>query len=192
MITRAILLSLSLATALALTGCSDIIKATSEGPIQDDPKSRTTGNFIDDELVEIKTLVNIGKASKALSNAHISVTSYNGIVLLTGQVPSEESRALAESVAKQTRKVRKVHNELTISGPTSHIVRTNDAWITTKVKASMLGSDKVNAADVKVVTENGIVYLLGLVSRQEADRAVGLVRESHGVQKIVKMFEYVD
>ena len=188
MINRAILLSL----ALALSGCSDIIKSTQQQPIQEDPKSRTTGSFVDDELIEIKALVNISKASEELKRAHVSVTSYNGLVLLTGQVPNENARQLAESVVRQVRKVRTVHNELAVAGPTSHIVRTNDTWITAKIKASMLGDDKVGVTNVKVVTENGVVYLMGLVSREDAESAVALVRESHGVQKIVKMFEYIN
>ncbi len=188
MITRILLLSF----ALILTGCADVIGTVQKEPIPEDPKSRTTGSFIDDELIEVKALVNISKASAELGESHISATSYNGIVLLTGQVPNENSRMLAESIVRQIRKVRNVHNELTIAGPTSHIVRTNDTWITAKIKARMLGEKNIAVNSVKVVTENGVVYLLGLVNRSDADLAVALARNSHGVQKIVKMFEYIN
>ncbi|MCW8887057.1 MAG: BON domain-containing protein [Motiliproteus sp.] len=180
-----------IAFALTLAGCSNVITATQEGPIQEDPKTRTTGSFIDDELIEVKALVNLNKASDTLANAHVSVTSFNGVVLLTGQVPDENTRMMAESTIRQIRKVRTIHNELTISGPTSHIVRTNDAWITSKIKVNMISDKNFNSSVVKVVTENGVVYLLGLVSHADADKAVALVKQSHGVQKIVKMFEYI-
>ncbi|MEH6626944.1 MAG: BON domain-containing protein [Motiliproteus sp.] len=187
MITRILLLSL----ALFISGCSDVITATQEGPIQEDTKNRTTGSFIDDELIEVKALVNINKASTPLANAHVSVTSFNGVVLLTGQVPDENTRMLAETIVREIRKVRTIHNELSISGPTSHIVRTNDTWITAKIKTHMISDKDFNSTQVKVVTENGVVYLLGLVTRTNADKAVAIVKKSHGVQKIIKMFEYI-
>lgn len=187
MTTRILLLSL----ALIITGCSNVLTATQEGPIPEDPKTRTTGSFIDDELIEVKALVNINKASDTLANAHVSVTSFNGVVLITGQVPDENTRTQAGSTIQAIRKVRTVHNELTISGPTSHIVRTNDTWITAKIKTRMISDKNFNSTQVKVVTENGIVYLLGLVTRADADKAVAIVKESHGVQKIIKMFEYI-
>lgn len=190
--TRVLLTTLSLSVVLAASGCSAVIDATKKEPIHETPTSRTTGSLIDDELIEVKALVNIGKASEALRNSHVSVTSYNGVVLLTGQVPDENSRSLAESVVREIRKVRIIHNELAISGPTSHIVRTNDTWITAKIKVHMLGDTRIKANSVKVVTENGVVYLMGLVKRADADTAVEVVKEAHGVQKIVKMFEYID
>jgi osmotically-inducible protein OsmY len=181
-----------LALAVTLAGCSNVITATQEGPIQDDPKSRTTGSFIDDELIEVKSLVNLNKGSDTLANSHISVTSFNGVVLITGQVPDDNTRVHAESTVRQIRKVRTIHNELTVSGPTSHIVRSNDAWITSKIKVRMISEKNFDSTTVKVVTENGVVYLLGLVTHADADKAVNLVKASHGVQKIVKMFEYID
>ncbi len=184
--------ALFLACTLALGGCSSIISATSEQPMNEVASSRTLGTIIDDESIETKSLVNISKASPALSQSHILVTSYNGVVLLAGQVPDTASRELAETVVKRLSKVRKVYNEISISGPTSHIVRVNDTWISAKVKTKMMANEKVSAMGIKVVTENGVVYLLGLISQEEAAQAVRLVQETHGVQKVVKMFEYID
>jgi osmotically-inducible protein OsmY len=176
---------------LALNGCASVIGATQQEPIAADSTSRTTGSLIDDELIEIKTLVNISKASEQLKRSHISVTSYNGIVLLTGQVATEQDRQLAGKITHKIRKVRKLHNELAVAGPTSAIVRSNDSWLTAKVKSKMLADKDVMSMRIKVVTENGAVYLLGLVTSDQADRAVAITRNTAGVQKVVKMFEYV-
>jgi osmotically-inducible protein OsmY len=186
-------LSLTLVFGLivALGGCSNMISATHEQPLGEDKSARTTGSFVDDELIEIKALVNIGKASETLKGAHISVTSYNGIVLLSGQVPTEQARALAEKTTARIRKVRKIHNELTIAGPTSGIVRTNDSWLTTKIKTKMIADPVLKSRVIKVVTENGTVYLMGLVNDTQARQAVDISRNTAGVQKVVKMFEYL-
>jgi osmotically-inducible protein OsmY len=90
------------------------------------------------------------------------------------------------------RNIKKVHNELEVAGPTSLIARANDNWLTTKIKSSMAVSSSTDANRIKVVTENGIVYLLGLLTREEADAAVQLTRKTYGVQKIVKVFEYIN
>lgn len=184
--------ALSLAGVLLLGGCATVLDATREEPIQDNPTSRTTGSLIDDQLIEIKSQVNIGKASQQLRQSHIVVTSYNGVVLLTGQVAREADRTLAEQTVKQVSKVRSVENELQIAGPTSTIVRANDAWITAKIKTDMIMDKRIDSSKVKVVTENGVVYLMGLTTRSQANRVVDVVKQSHGVQKIVKVFEYID
>ena len=183
--------SLVIALALVLQSCSSIISATSSEPIKENPYKRSTGSRIDDEIIETKALVNIDKADAALAQAHINVTSYNGIVLLTGQVSNESLRQLAAQTTAKIKKVRRVHNELTIAGATSMVVRSNDAWITTKVKSKMLASSEVEGNRIKVVTENGVVYLMGLVTREEADRAAELSRKTGGVQKVVRVFEYI-
>lgn len=183
---------LAISATVLLSGCATILDATREEPFKNNPTERTTGTFIDDEVIEVKAAVNIAKASPALKQAHISVTSYDGVVLLTGQVPNEQERNLAGQVAAKLARVQSVHNELAISGPTSHIVRTNDAWITTKIKANMIADEKIDSTKVKVVTENGVVYLMGKVTAQTGDHAVNIVKSSHGVQKIVKVFEYIN
>ncbi len=179
-------------SSVLMTGCASIIGAAKEEPIREDSGSRTTGSYVDDELIEIKATVNIGKGSEELRSSHISVTSFNGIVLITGQVASESSRQEAERIVSQVRKIRRIHNELTVTSPTSSLTRASDTWITAKIKANMLGEERVDATRVKVVTENGVVYLMGLVSQQEAENAINLVRGVNGIQKIVKIFEYIN
>jgi osmotically-inducible protein OsmY len=174
-----------------LTGCSNLISASREEPIREDQGSRTVGAYIEDEVIENKTLVNINKGSEAVKNSHVSVTSYNGILLLTGQVPDENAKLEVEQIAKQTRKVRKIHNELEVSGPTSSIVRANDAYLTSRIKLQLLADEAAEGTRIKVVTENSSAYLMGLVTEQEADTAVNIIRTIPGVQRIVKVFEYI-
>ncbi len=188
--TLALIASLSLTTII--TGCSDVISAGREEPIHENPGNRTVGSYIDDEVIETLSLVNLNKGSEEMKASNISVTSYNGLVLLTGQAPSDAARAEAEQIVSKIRKVRKIHNEVKISGVSSAIARSNDLWITTKVKAQLLTNESVDGSRIKVVTDGSTVYLMGLVSTQEADIAINIVRNITGVEKIVKVFEYVN
>lgn len=176
---------------ITLTGCASVISASRQEPIREDMGSRTFGSYVEDEVIENKTLVNISKGSAPVRDAHIGVTSYNGVILLTGQVPSEEARREVEQIALQTRKVRKIHNELEIAGPTSSIVRVNDSYLTSRIKLELLANERVEGSRMKVVTENSAVYLMGLVTEEEAQTAINLIRPIPGVQRIVKVFEYI-
>jgi osmotically-inducible protein OsmY len=174
-----------------LSGCSSILAVGTAEPIQENPGKRTIGSIVDDEVIETKTLVNIRKTGDRLAKAHIVVTSYNGIVLLAGQVASAPLREQAATVAAAIPKVQRVYNELTVSGATSGMARSNDAWITAKIKSKMLAKSAIPANRIKVVTENGTVYLMGLLSKEEGDRAAELARKTAGVQKVVRIFEYI-
>jgi osmotically-inducible protein OsmY len=176
---------------ISSTGCSNIIGAGRSQPLAEVETQRSWGRMLDDEGIETKALINIRKADQRLENAHIVVVSFNGNVLLTGQVPSQELAGLAEQTVMKIRYVRQVHNEFSIA-PTSNLsARSNDSWITTRIKSKMLFSTRVDPAEVKVVTEAGTVYLLGLVNQNSADKAVEMARNTSGVQKVVRMFEYV-
>ncbi|KQQ67691.1 phospholipid-binding protein [Pseudomonas sp. Leaf127] len=182
-----------LALCLGLGGCSSVLTATRDNPIEDDRGTRTIGSKIDDSLIETKAAVNISKAHPDLAEgSHVVVTSYNGIVLLAGQTPRAELKTIAEQAAASVQRVKKVNNELQILPPSSLLARNNDAWLTTKIKSQMLTDNSIPGSRIKVVTENGIVYLLGLVTQDEANRATNLVQGVSGVQKIVRLFEYID
>ncbi|MFW3897845.1 BON domain-containing protein [Pseudomonas putida CSV86] len=184
---------MALTLCLSLSGCSSVITASREAPIDDDRGTRTLGSKIDDSLIETKVAVNVAKASPDLDkNSHIVVSSYNGVVLLAGQTPRADLKSLAEQTAGQVQKVKKVHNELQVLQPSSLLARNNDAWLTTKIKTQMLTDANIPATRIKVITENGIVYMLGLLTQAEANRATNLVQGVSGVQKIVKLFEYID
>lgn len=174
-------------------GCASMLGAVSDDDgIEPTPTDRTMGRFIDDEVLENVALVNIRKAAPGLAESHIGVTSFNGVVLIAGQVRAEDLKRLAEEVVRDLRDVRRVHNELEIAGPTSLLTRSGDSWVTSKVKTKLIASDAAPGRDIKVVTENGVVYLLGLVTRDDADTATDIARNTGGVSRVVRMFEYVD
>ena len=151
---------------------------------------RTVGTLTEDEGIEIKAARRIGDQFK--DGVHINVTSFNRMVLLTGEVPDAAARTEAERIAWAVENVRGVHNELAVAGVSSYTVRSNDSLLTTKVKARFLDSQKFNPLHVKVVTENSVVYLMGLVTKQEATDATELARTTGGVQKVVRVFEYTN
>jgi osmotically-inducible protein OsmY len=183
----------ALTLALSVTGCSSVLTAARDKPIDDDRGTRTLGSKIDDSLIETKVSVNIAKANIDLDkNSHVVVTSYNGVVLLAGQTPRADLKTLAEQAASEVQRVKKVHNEIQVLASSSLLARNNDAWLTTKIKTQMLTDSAIPGSRIKVVTENGIVYLLGLLTQAEATRATNLVQGVSGVQKIVKLFEYID
>ena len=153
---------------------------------------RTAGTMVDDQTVELKTLDAILSDKELYEQTHISSTSFNGLVLLTGQAPRAELRERAERIVSSYPEVRRVVNEITLSAPNSVMTRTSDTWITTKVKTLMFAEKHFNANNVKVVTENGTVYLMGLVRRAESAKAVAIARQVKGVQRVVKVFEYID
>ncbi|MDE1166860.1 MAG: BON domain-containing protein [Pseudomonas sp.] len=184
---------MALTLCLSLSGCSSVLTATRDTPIQDDRGTRTFGSKIDDSLIETKVEVNVAKASPDLDNgSHIVVASFNGVVLLAGQTPRADLKSMAEQAAGSVQRVKKVHNELQVLPPSSILARNNDAWLTTKIKTQMLTDNAIPGSRIKIITENGIVYMLGLVTQQEAARAANLVQGVGGVQKIVKLFEYID
>jgi len=178
---------LSLLMVLILNGCSTVT-----GPTSEDYGKRTLGTVWDDQMIESRGKANIRAADEQLKKAHINITAFNGMVLLTGQVASSELKNTAGNSIADLRKVRTVHNELEVAGPTSMMARTNDSWLTTKVKTALLTSKNTEGRRVKVVTENNIVFLMGLLTRSEADAAVEKTRKVFGVQKIVKVFEYIN
>ena len=149
---------------------------------------RTAGAQVDDEGIEIKVTAEIERLYG--DRAHVNVTSYNGIVLLTGEVPDQGAWASVGAFAKAQAKVRDVRNELVVGPPTSLSQRSNDSYITSKVKARFIEANKFPPNVVKVVTERGVVYLMGIVSKQEGDAAGEVAATTEGVAKVVKVFEY--
>lgn len=152
----------------------------------------SVGESFSDSRNESLAKKRIQDANPGLADAKIDVTSFDGIVLITGQVSSEDLIPIASAQVEPLRNVRKVHNELTVAGKTTLLSRTNDSWLTTKVKSTLSASESSDATRIKVVTENGVVYLMGLLTRAEADAAVDTTRGIKGVQKIVKVFEYIN
>ena len=157
----------------------------------EDLRKRTTGVFIDDIGIEHVVMREIN-ADERLRPGHVIVVSVNGVVLLVGQLPTEELKSAAQRAAERVRKVRKIHNEIEVAPPTNIGVRTNDKWMKTKVKTALLASEDVDATRIKVVAENSVIYLMGVMPRQQGDAAAEVARSIFGVQKVVKVLEYID
>jgi osmotically-inducible protein OsmY len=183
---------LALCSFLLLAGCGSMLASMESNSIEDDPGERTMGQQIEDESIETKAMVNIRAADDRFDNAHIVVVSFNGYVLLAGQVSNQALKSKATDVAREVRGVRRIYNELEIASPSSAMTRTSDTWITTKVKSWLLGSSETAGLRVKVVTENGVVYLMGLATREEAERVAAAAADISGVQRVVRLFEIVD
>lgn len=173
-----LLMIATLTATLMLGGCSN----------------RSIGHSLDDKFIGPRVEEKIQEAHPDLgsTSSHIVVITYNGATLLAGQTPSNELKQLAGKAASSVQGVSKIYNELQILPPTSLLARSNDSLLTTKIKTQMLADRSVPGSKIKVVTENGIVYLMGLITRREADRAVNLVQGVSGVQRIVKLFQYTD
>ena len=154
--------------------------------------NRSAGTLLDDQLIELKASDVIRGDQELWEQGHINVTSVNNVVLLTGEVPGDAMRKRLAELVQKVAKVRLVHNEVVVAAPSSVLSRSSDTWVTGKVKTALLQSEGINASRVKVVTENGIVYLMGLISRNEASAATETARRVDGVQRVVKIFEMVD
>lgn len=180
-----------IALLLTLTACATWIAPLSDQPVDRFHGKRTFGSKIEDQAIERKCQLNLRRGLSAAAESRLVVTSWNGQVLLAGQVPSEAAKQEAEQIVLQIRRVVHVHNELEVGKAVSRLARINDSWITMRVKTRLLFGPDVPGRRVKVVTENGVVYLLGLLTREEAELAVASARNVGGAQKIVKIFEYI-
>ena len=178
----------SLVSVLLLSGCPAAIVgagALTYGVAED---RRTSGTMIDDDNIE--TRVGRGVRERFGENTHVNVTSFNRSVLLTGEVPEDTRKADIEKLVQGAGNVRNITNDLQVGAPSSMSARANDSYITTKVKGRLLdSSSKVNPIHVKVVTEAGVVYLMGIVTEQEANDAVEIARNTGGVVKVVRIFD---
>lgn len=177
---------------LPVSGCGSILASMNMSKIEDAPKERTIGQIVEDDNIETKSTVNIHAENTAYHDAHLVVVSYNGYVLLAGQVNDDALRANATEVVRKIKGVRRIYNELEISPPTSALTRTSDAWITTKIKSGLLSSSSIGDTTIKVVTENGVVYLMGAVTQSEADLISHEVSGVSGVRRVVRLFEIVN
>ena len=153
---------------------------------------RTTGTIIEDQAIEIKAYRAIAADKELDEQTHINITSYNTAVLVTGESPVDEMRQKIVSIVSAVDKVKHVYNEITIAAPSSMVSRSSDVYITTKVKTKLFADKILSGLVIKVNTEKGVVYLMGIVSQEEAEIATNIARETGGVQKVVKLFQYTD
>jgi len=152
---------------------------------------RTAGAYVGDQEIELRAMSRLDETFPK-DTVNISTTSYNRQVLLTGQVPDEATRARAAAIVKGVPEVRTVFNELAIAGVTSLTSETSDATVTGNVKTRLLRDERVSANNIKVVTESGVVYLMGLVTQAEASAAIDIARTTSGVTRVVTLFEHIN
>jgi osmotically-inducible protein OsmY len=185
-ITKAILCAALLSS---LSGCVGMLVGGAVMGAVATADRRTLGAQTEDKSVTVKAELRVPKV--AGPDAHVNIASFNRKVLLTGEVGNEAAKAAVEREVRTIDGVQSVANELEISGPSSYTARSSDALITTKVKASLVDMKTISASSFKVVTERGIVYLMGRVTEREGQLAADIARGVSGVQKVIKIFEYI-
>jgi osmotically-inducible protein OsmY len=185
---RALTVAVSAVVAAAtLGGCAALAIGGAVGTAMMVTDRRTAGVQIEDQNIELKSLTRIREA--IADRGHVNVTSYNRMVLITGEVPAEADRVAVEQAIARIENVRSTVNDLAVMGASSLAARSNDTILTSKVKATYIDAKDLQASAVKVVTERGTVYLMGRVTEREATRAAELARSISGVQKVVRVFE---
>jgi osmotically-inducible protein OsmY len=173
--------------AATLGGCAALVVGGAVGTAVVVTDRRTAGTQLEDQNIELKALTRIRETVG--ERGHLNVTSYNRQALITGEVPSEADRTAVEQAIARIEGVRSTVNELAVMGSTSMTARSNDTILTSKVKASFIDAKDLQSGALKVVTERGVVYLMGRVTEREATRASDLARGISGVQKVVRVFE---
>jgi osmotically-inducible protein OsmY len=184
------LLAATIAGSTLLAGCAPLVLGgAAVGTVLVANDRRTAGIQLEDQAIELKGR---NRAREVVGDrGHVNVTSYNRIVLLTGEVPTDADRARVEEAVKGVDNVRSVVNELAVMPASSLTERANDGLLTSRVKASFIDVKDLDATAVKVVTERGVVHLMGRVTEAEAQRATELARSVRGVQKVVRVFELI-
>ncbi|MCL2872006.1 MAG: BON domain-containing protein [Betaproteobacteria bacterium] len=181
-------LTAAVLVVVPMSGCAPLLvgAAATTGVVVATDR-RTTGSQLDDTTMSTSVFLKIN--DKYGDKVHVGVASYNGIILLTGEVPDQATSDGAAQIARNEDRVRAVQNELMI-GPVSELSsRANDSYITSKVKTRFVDS-QFSPTHIKVVTERGIVYLMGIVKKEEGDQAIEIARKTSGVKRVVRIFEY--
>jgi osmotically-inducible protein OsmY len=186
---RLLLTLMLVAPTTLLGGCAAVVAGSAVTGVAMISDRRTTGTIIDDRMIESRSSDFFGADGAIAQQAHLNVSSYNGMVLLVGQTPTEEMRQRAFDYVSRVAKVRHVYNEVTIEDPIPSLDRTNDGLITTKVKSKLFTIKDLNSSDISVTTENGVVYLMGLLDQSTGDAVGQEVAGVSGVRKVVKLFE---
>lgn len=179
-------------TAVILQGCvaAAVVGVVGSASVAND--NRTLGKQIDDQQIEFTAHNKLAKIEGLTDNTNLQVVSLNGKILVVGQSVNSYLKDLAIKALNDVHGVEQVHDQIRIGNVVSITTKSNDIWLTSKVKTALFGSDELDATNVKVVTENGEVFLMGLVKTTEANAAVEIARHVGGVNRVFKMFEYID
>ncbi len=171
-----------------LQGCLDMATSGAEAIYN----RHSIQKNVSDQYITMQAYQALYMKTDQFKNANISISTYNSEVLLAGQVPMSWQKLKAEQIIKTLPDINTIYNLITIEAPSSTLTRVSDAWITAKVKTKLMVSNDVDATKIKVVTENGTVYLMGILLPKEADVVVDLARNTEGVQSVVKIFSYLN
>jgi len=178
----AIVIVLQGCVAAAVVGVGTSVKVATD--------RRSVGNQIDDQTIELNAYAKLNKNKALNKNTNIQMVALNGTLLVIGQAPTEPLRDSVLKIVNSIEGVTKIYNQIRLANTISILTKSNDAWLTSKVKVALLADDKIDGTNIKVVTENAEVFLMGLVNRSEADEAVNIARNVNGVNRVLKAFEY--
>ncbi|OIQ45182.1 MAG: BON domain-containing protein [Gammaproteobacteria bacterium MedPE] len=187
---KSLKLAVCLTAFMSLQGCVSGIVLGALGVASVVNDRRTTATQLEDESIELKANSAIDKDKGLDEHSNISIVSYNRTILLIGQVPNTMLRDRAAKIAGDVENVTRVHNQLRIGNKTALTTRTNDTWLTSKVKVALTADETLKGSQIKVITEHGEVFLMGLVTQQEGNLAAELARNVSGVKQVIKAFEY--
>ena len=190
---RRLSIPLALLLTLLLSGCPAplLVAGGAAGGASVAHDERNSKTILNDTVIETKAKDAIYQDPEMAKRVHINVTSYNNVVLLTGEALSRSLRDRAINIVRNLEHVRRVHNEVRIADLTSFGSRTGDTWITSKVKGKMLATKGFDSSRIKVVTEDKTVFLMGLVTREQGNQAAIIASQISGVKRVVKIFEYL-
>ncbi len=184
-------ITLTLGIIYLLNGCTAAVVGGAVVGTSVALDKRTTGDYVEDQNIKTKFAHLYYQNDELSKQAHINVTSYNRQMLITGEVLTEQQKQQLSDIAGQIKNVRKYFNEAIIAEPTSMSSRTNDSYITSKIKTAVFSNmSELDGAQVKVVTENSSVFLMGLVTRKQGQQITEIARKTNGVKRVIKLFEY--
>lgn len=187
---RLILGCLAGVSAMTMSGCAAVVVGgVGVSAVTMNEDKRTVGTQIDDSTTDSKVESAIDEISALKKEANINVHVYNGVVLLMGQAPTENLRAQAEKAARSVPKASKVYNQIRIGNPTATTTRAYDIWLASKIRANLLSNKEVDFLKMDIAVEDSEVFLMGLVTQSEADKAIEITRNLDGVVKVINMFE---
>lgn len=172
---------------MVLQGCTNMAMSSAQAYYN----RHSLEKHLKDHYLAMQAYKNLYVKSDRFKDSHISIAAFNGELLLAGQTPTPEQKSRAEAKVRKISGIKQVYNLVKVASPTSSIIKISDTWITTKIKARFIASDEIDATRIKVVTENGAVYLMGIVDPEEGDAAATLASQVGGVREVVKIFSYL-
>jgi len=179
--------SIVVVISFLLQGCLNVASTSAQAVYN---RHNLEKNMID-QYITMKAYKAVKLKTNDFKDANISISTFNKEVLLAGQVPETWQKSRVEQLVRDIPNIERIYNMIHIESPSSSLTRISDSWITAKVKAKLLASEDLDASTIKVVTENGTVYLMAILKPEEADAAVDIARNTQGVQSVVKIFSYM-